>query len=131
MRSTRVDPSCGAACGTQEATPHISQSRILAPHTTKGAVILSPRIYSKVKNRESSNPIQLTRAATMASNPTFSVEYIATLTTSTKLTPHILVELLADLEASAITTSLTEQTTELISTYYSAFLLALLLVDDV
>ena len=67
----------------------------------------------------------------MSSNPIFSIEYIATLTTSTELTPHILVELLADLEASAITTSLTEQTIDLISTYYSAFLLALLLVDDV
>ncbi|KAF8426270.1 COP9 signalosome [Tirmania nivea] len=67
----------------------------------------------------------------MASNPTFSVEYITSLITSTKLTPHLLVELLADLEPSAITTSLTEQTVNLISTYYSAFLLSLLLVDDV
>lgn len=67
----------------------------------------------------------------MASNPTFSIEYITTLITSTKLSPHILVEFLADLEASAITTPLTEQTIDLISTYYSAFLLSLLLVDDV
>ncbi|RPB24741.1 hypothetical protein L211DRAFT_807303 [Terfezia boudieri ATCC MYA-4762] len=67
----------------------------------------------------------------MASNQTFSIEYIATLATSTKLSPHILVELLADLEATAITIPLTEQTTDLISTYYSAFLLSLLLIDDV
>jgi len=85
------------------------------------------------RNRESSNSIQPTQAAIMAlaSNPTFSVEYIATLTANTQHTPHILVELLADLEASAITTTLTQRTTNLISTYYSAFLLSLLLIDDV
>lgn len=67
----------------------------------------------------------------MALNPTFCTDYLATLTTSNELTPQILVELLADLEPAAVTTPLTAEHIELLSTYYCAFLLSLLLVDDV
>ncbi|KAF8467766.1 COP9 signalosome, partial [Kalaharituber pfeilii] len=60
-----------------------------------------------------------------------TLEYIASLTTSTEVTPQALVELLADLEASALTAPRNEQSRELLSTYYSVLLLSLLLVDDI
>lgn len=66
----------------------------------------------------------------MALNQTFTLDFISAICTDDGLSPEAIMEILADLESSAVTTPRTVETANLMSTYYSAFVICLLWIDD-
>lgn len=63
-------------------------------------------------------------------NHSLDIEYIASIAADISIPPSTLVDLLAELESTAYSSTINPSTTETLSNFYSVYIFSLFLCDD-